>query len=218
MKVPKEAWGGLLNAASQDGQEEQLVDMLLTVNLLFQKHSSLRCTYLPRLPMQNRGLASYYVQAFQARTHISGLRSEGSEVAAQGSSGRWGQLWGLPAAPLGLTVGGEHRWPSRRRAPLNPGPRPGTRALGDIQGRPSVRPLSRLVRFCPLKCLAERAKSLRSAAAEGVAVPSVRVLTVLTAGGTRASGSAPPPARGGKLPRRARPPGENRERASPATN
>ena len=28
MKVPKEAWGGFLNAASQHGQEEQLVDML----------------------------------------------------------------------------------------------------------------------------------------------------------------------------------------------
>lgn len=28
MKVPKEAWGCLLHAASQDSQEEQLVDTL----------------------------------------------------------------------------------------------------------------------------------------------------------------------------------------------
>lgn len=44
---------------------------------------------------------------------------------------------------------------------------------------------SRLVRFCPLKCVAERANSLRSAAAAGVAVLSVRVLA---AGGARPSG------------------------------
>jgi len=28
MEVPKEAWGGLLNATSQDGQEERPVDVL----------------------------------------------------------------------------------------------------------------------------------------------------------------------------------------------
>lgn len=53
-------------------------------------------------------------------------------------------------------------------------------------GAPVRRP-SRLVRFCPLKCLAEMESSLRSAAAEGVVVLSVRVLRVLTAGGARAS-------------------------------
>lgn len=89
------------------------------------------------------------------------------------------------------SASGAHR---RRRAPLaQPAPGyPSSQVLGrelgpwGHPGAPVRRP-SRLVRFCPLKCLAERANSLSSAAAEGVAVLSVRVLRVLTAGGARAS-------------------------------
>lgn len=126
MKVPKEAWGGLLNAASQDSQEEQLVDILpglmahwdkmarqafsvcLAINLPFQTHSSLRCAYSPftnaeqrpgmvLLPSNVSGMNEPTSQASEVR----GLRRlQRGPQAAGGCCGASPQrLSGSPPAP-----------------------------------------------------------------------------------------------------------------------
>lgn len=88
---------------------QQTFTVCLAVNVLFQKHSSLLCTY-PVYQCRGEAWHRNNVHTFGARTRTLGFRGEGSEAAAAGTSGRWGLLWGLPAAPLGPTAGGERRW------------------------------------------------------------------------------------------------------------
>lgn len=105
----------------------------LAVNLRLQRHSS-----LPHLPMQSRGLASNYDQAFQARTHTCGLRGEGSEAAAAEIRAAGGCCGACPQRLSGSPPAASTARPWGRRVPLDCVHPPGTRALGDKQGLPSV--------------------------------------------------------------------------------
>lgn len=201
MSLPREHWGRLLSAASQDAQEGRLADVLrsptkhwdktglhmLSASPLTRGASSIPPCAPPYPIHQCRAEAWHQttIKHFK-REPTCGLRGEGSEGAAAQAWGRWRLLGGLPAAPLGLTL----------RAPCAPQLWAGSSGSGDSSGLRSS-----AVAVCPLQRLAARAKTRRSAAA-----PSLRVLTVLRTAMERA------------LRRRARPLGESQARASLAVH